>query len=190
MVAAFTARGVHALGASSPSFHVAVEVGLKERAVQVCTVSVCYSSAFSGCTQCCQTAWEVHQGSDPQCIPLPGLHSDPRELLRPIQKRDLRDTHLEIVKNTRAASRMEAREEKTSCLPPSANLLSAPAEQRCWFTWEPFYSYVGKMIPLFEERTKGWEGLMSLHHTRISHTFISGKNCSSRFSIFSWHQTI
>lgn len=80
MITAFSARAVGALGAFSALFHVAVsQVGLKRRAVQgrVCSISVCNSSAFPGCTWCCQTAWEVHQGSDPQCIPLPGLHSDP-----------------------------------------------------------------------------------------------------------------
>lgn len=144
---------------------------------------------FPGCIWCCQTAWKVQQDSDPKSL-LPGLKSDQERASETlIQKRELRDTHLEIVKNARASSRIEAREEKTSCLPQSANLLSALAQQKCWFTWES-YCYIHETIPLQEERVKRWKGAMSLNHTKISHTSVFLKNCSSKLSIFFWHQTI
>lgn len=151
-----------------------------------------FFSVFPGCAGWCQSGWEVQQDSDPKCVLLPGLKSNPERASETlIQKRDLCDTHLETVKKYKGFQQHPSqRREITSCLPRSANLLSALAELKCWFTWESFHRYGHETISLLQEGVKEWEGGLSFNHTKISRTFILAKNCSSRFSISFWHQTI
>lgn len=119
MIPAFTARGVGALGAFSALFHVAVgQVGLRRRASKaefVASQSVIRrrSLAVLGAVR---LPGKCIKAQIPDVSLCQGYAVIRRELLRQIQERDLCDTHLEIVKNTRASSRMEARKEKMSCL--------------------------------------------------------------------------
>lgn len=147
---------------------------------------------FLGYAWWCQTVWEVQQDSDPKCVLLPGLEDDPERASETlIQKRDLCDTPSgNSEKYEGFQQNPSQRREITSCLPQSANVLSALAELKCRFTWESFYCYGHEAISLLHDGVKGWEGGMSSNHMKISHTFILVKNCSSRFSISFWHQTI